>query len=241
MKRTLIISILLFFAGIIDISAQKGFSIGIGGNYNAIFILNQNTYGLSELDYKPSTAGALNLGLGYNFSNWLGLKMEAGYMRMGQQYYDNKNNPVVTRKIQLNYVNVPLMLRMSVGGKVLRFYGAVGPQFAFLTSAKQDYLKNGVPLPKFYNAEINDSIDVSKNDIKDRYQSMDIMARIDLGIDIIFFKHLAFNFGLSTAYGLTDINASAWRFKDNKGEYKPSHNLYGGLNFGLRYCFGSFD
>ena len=237
MKRILFIAILLLFAGIMSVSAQKGLSIGIGADYNAIFILNQNAYGMEELDYKPSTGGAVNLGIGYNFFNWLGLKMEVGYTRMGQQYYDHKDNPVVTRNVKLNYVTVPLLLRMSIGGKVLRFYGAVGPQLAFLTSANQDYLKNGVPLPRFYNAELHDSLDVSANDIKNRYQSMDIMARVDLGLDVIFFSHLAINFGISSAYGLTDINASEWRLKNGKGEYKSSHNLYGGLNLGLRYCF----
>jgi len=238
MKRSLFIAILILFVGIIHVSAQKGFSIGIGGDYNAIFIQNQNTYGQTLWEYDKSLGGAVNLQLGYNFFNWFGLKMEVGYTRMGQNYFDQENNPTVTRSIKLNYITVPLMIRMSVGGKVLRFYAAAGPQFAFLSSAKQDYLKNGVPLPKFYNPEIHDSIDVSKNDIKDRYSSFDLMARIDLGLDIIFFNRLAFNIGISTAYGLTDINATDWRLKNNKGEYKASHNFYAGLNFGLRYCFG---
>ncbi|MCX6286124.1 MAG: porin family protein [Bacteroidetes bacterium] len=240
MKRTVFITICLLFAGILNVSAQKGLSIGVGGNVNAIFILNQNAYGMEELDYKQSIGGAVNLGIGYNFTNWLGLKTEIGYTRMGQQYYDNKDNPVVTRNVKLNYITVPLLLRLSVGGKVLRFYMAAGPQFAFLTSATQDYLKNGTPLTRFYNPELKDSINISQNDIKDRYQSMDVMARVDFGLDIILLRHLAINFGLSSAYGLTDINASAWRLKNGKGEYKPSHNMYAGFNFGIRYCFGSF-
>jgi hypothetical protein len=237
MKKLLFIALLLMVAATGNVSAQKGLSVGVGVNYNGIFILNQNAYGMEELDYKPTTAFAGNLGLGYNFFNWLGVKMEIGYTPMGQKYYDNKDNPVITRDIKLTYITLPLMLRFSVGGKMLRFYAAAGPQFAFLTSAKQDYLKNGLPLSKFYNNEIHDSIDVSKHDIKNRYQSMDIMARLDFGLDIIIVNHFGINFGISSAYGLTDINASDWRLMNGKGEYKASHNFYAGLSLGFRYCF----
>lgn len=227
-------------SGIIHVSAQKGFNIGVGGNVNAIFILNQNTYGMEELDYKPSIGGSVNLGIGYNFNNWLGLKTEIGYVRLGQKYYDHKDNPQITRDIRLNYIMVPLLIRFSAGGHFLRFYGAFGPQFAFLTSASQDYLKNGVPLPKFYNPQTHDTIDPSQTTITGRYQKTDIMGRIDLGLDIIFFQHLALNFGISSAYGFTDINASDWRLNNDKGSYSKSTNLYAGFTVGIRYCFGGF-
>jgi len=240
MKKLLLVTLLLMLTGIFHASAQKGFNIGVGGNVNAIFILSQNTYGLDELDYKPSIGGAINLGIGYNFNNWLGLKTEIGYARLGQKYYDNRNNPVITRDVRLNYILVPLLVRFSVGGHVFRFYAAAGPQLAFLTSASQDYLKNGVPLPPFYNRQIKDTINPSQTNITDRYQKIDIMARLDFGLDVIFFQHLALNFGISSAYGFADINASDWRLENSKGSYSKSTNLYAGLTLGLRYSFGGF-
>jgi len=238
MRKILFITLLFISAGIMNVSAQKGFNIGIGANYNGTFIINQNIYGGSpELDYKRTTSFAYNLQLGYNFFNWLGIKAEVGMTPMGQSYYNHDDIPSITRDVKLSYVTVPVMAHFSFGGKVFRFYANAGPQFAFLTKATQEYLKNGQPLPKFYNPVTKDSIDVAKTDIKDRYQSMDIMARIDIGLDIIIINHIGINVGLSGAYGLTDINASDWRLKNSSGEYKPSHNAYGGINFGLRYCF----
>jgi len=225
-------------AGMMNVSAQKGFNIGIAANYNATFIINQNIYGgTPELDYKQTTSFAYDLGLGYNFTNWIGVKAEVGMTPMGQKYYNHDDIPSLTRDVQLSYITVPLMAHFSLGGEVFRFYANIGPQFAFLTKATQSYLQDGKPLPKIYNPEIKDSIDVSKTDIKDRYKSMDIMARFDFGLDIIIIKHIGINFGLSGAYGLTDINASDWKLKNHDGEYKPSHNVYGGLTLGLRYCF----
>ena len=238
MKKLLLISSLLMLTGMFHASAQKGFNIGLGANYNATFIINQNIYGGSpELDYERTTSFAYNLGIGYNFFNWLGIKAEVGMTPMGQQYYNHDDIPSITRNVKLSYITVPVMAHFSFGGKVFRFYANAGPQFAFLTKASQEYLKNGQPLPKFYNPQTKDSIDVSQTDIKNRYQSMDIMARIDFGLDIIIINHIGINLGLSGAYGLTDINASDWRMNNNKGEYKPSHNCYAGFNFGLRYCF----
>jgi len=238
MKKLLLISSFLMLAGIFHASAQRGFNIGIGANYNATFIINQNIYGGSpQLDYKETTSFAYDLGLGYNFTRWIGIKAEVGMTPMGQKYYNHDDIPSITRDVKLSYITVPVMAHISFGGKVFRFYANLGPQFAFLTKATQSYLKDGNPLPKFYNPEIKDSIDVSKTDIKDRYKSMDIMARFDCGLDIILISHIGINIGVSGAYGLTDINASAWQLKNSDGVYKPSHNVYGGLNIGLRYCF----
>jgi len=233
MRKILFIALLLFSAGIINVSAQKGLDVGIGVNYNATFIINQQIYGHQELDYKQTTSFAYNLGIGYNFNNWIGIKTEVGMQPMGQSYWNHEDLPSQTRDIKLSYVTWPILARFSIGGHVVRFYALVGPQLAFLTKAEQTYQLSGHSLP-------SDSTYLGTTDVKNRYQGMDVMARIDFGVDFIIVKHLGINFGISGAYGLTDINASDWRMNDNKGEYKPSHNAYSGFNLGVRWCFGGF-
>jgi len=65
---------------------------------------------------------------------------------------------------------------------------------------------------------------------------MDVMGRIDLGVDITLVKNLFLTVGMTMSYGLLDLNAEDYRIEDVTGNYNPSHNFYGGLNLGLSYC-----
>lgn len=237
MKTRILITFFLFVLTW-SASAQNGLYVGAGGSVLSTWITNQNNYGqVFEMDYQHRIGSNGHINLGYDFNANIGLKLEAGYGMLGQKYKDTHNDTTYTRKINLDYFQLPILFKYRTTGEKVKFYMMAGPQFNFLMSAKQEYYK----LEKTYNDSVINPINFKKfkigeEDVKNRYSSMDIMARIDLGADIYFIPNLYLNAGLTMAYGLMDINAEEFRIADHSSrEYNPSHNLYGGLNVGIQY------
>jgi hypothetical protein len=236
MKKLISVVILAFMLLAGPLTAQKQLYFGLAGTGLSSAITNQNNYGLPfEMDYTVTFGGGGNVNIGFDFNKSIGLKMEIGFAKLGQNYGDTYQDTVYTRKIKLNYLQIPLMFKFRTGGDVAKFYVMAGPQFNLLLSASQKYLKN----EDYWNDPIHGSWTkptlIGEKTITDRYNSLDIMARLDLGVDIQVATNLLLNVGLTMSYGLMDINATDWQIADHTGNYNPSHNVYGGINFGINY------
>ncbi len=242
MKKSFIASIivtLFVFAG--SLQAQKQLYFGLAGTGLSSVITNQNNYGLPfEMDYAVTFGGSGNVNVGFDFNKNLGLKLEIGFAKLGQKYADtrmeNDTNYKYARNIKLNYLQIPLMFKYQSNGEVARFYFMVGPQFNFLLSAKQVYTKQDLSYDDYITVA-NKPVKIGEETITDRFNSFHVMARFDLGVDIHVATNLFLNVGLTMAYGLTDINATDWQnpLKNTDYDYNPSHNIYGGVNFGINY------
>jgi hypothetical protein len=110
-----------------------------------------------------------------------------------------------------------------------------GPQVNLLLSATQEYYKHGSIYDEPVPGEWTKPTKIGESTITDRYNSLDVMGRLDLGIDIKLIENLFINVGATMAYGFLDINATDWQINDKSGNYNPSHNLYGGINCGINY------
>lgn len=218
--------------------SQKGFYVGIAGNVQNTWITNQENYSLPAMDYVTTFTEGGNLNLGYDFTNSIGIKIEVGYTTLGQNYTKTRNDSVLKRNVKLNYLTIPIMFKYRVGGPILKFFFAVGPQYNMLLSANQTYTMNGETYMESIKSISGKTFIAGESSIKDRFTSSDILARIDLGIDIMLVKHLMIEFGVKLGYGLMDLNASDYRLKDKKtseGNYTPSHDVTGGLSLGINY------
>jgi len=225
---------LLLFACIPAI-AQKGLYFGLAGTIQSTWVTNQNNYGLPEMDYKTAYGGAANLNLGYDFTNHLGVKIEVGYGKFGQKYTDKMGDSTFSREIKMNHLMIPILLKYRTGGSIAKFYVAIGPQFDMLLSANQSYIMNGKNYEDSLETVSGKTFVVGQEEIKERFSSMDVFVRMDLGVDITVVKHLMIEFGIKFGYGLMDLNSTDYRLKDHSGTYHPSHNVFGGLTLGLNY------
>lgn len=226
----------LLFTG--PLMSQKQLYFGIAGTAQNTWITNQNNYGLPfTMDSKITFGGSGNVNIGFDFDKHIGLKLEIGYSKLGQNYSDTRGDSTYSRNIKVNYLQVPLLFKYRTNGKVARFYFLVGPQFNFLLSATQKYTKNDKDYDiTFQPPKWPKTIVIGQSTITDRFTSPDIMARLDLGADISLGEHLFLNIGLTMAYGLMDINASDFRIPDySSNTYNASHNIYGGINVGINY------
>ena len=221
--------------------AQPSFSrplwyIGVGGNFNSTWIINQNTYTEPKLTsvFTPGFAGNFNLGLEY--SKHFGFKAELGIAFMGQKYTGTQYDLPVSRNIKLNYLVLPLLLKYRTTCGIVKFYLAAGPELGILLSATQTYLRNGVDAPPLESSD-HGTIDVSKHDIRDRYNGEDGSARFDFGVELVPFDHFMIVIGESTLFDITDLNKYSWRFVDANGRYGISHDFYTGVNVGFNFMF----
>jgi len=215
--------------------AQKGMYFGVAGTFQNVWITSQNNYGMIFMDYQKTFGAAGNLTVGYDFNNHVGIKIEVGYGQFGQKYTDHLGDSALSRQVKLNYLEIPIMFKYTSGGAVARFYFAVGPQINMLLSATQTYTMNGAAYDTIRTTVSGVKFNVSNESIKERWSSMDVMARLDLGVDITLVKHLILEVGLKMGYGLMDLNSTDYRIKDHDGNINPSHNVFGGLSVGLTY------
>ena len=215
------------------------FHFGVGGSLNSVWILNQNMYGQPEIDYAATIGGNIMLAAGYNFNQAFGLRLEPSFAWQGQNYEGKQlidgTNYNTTRDINLNYFQLPILFRYTPGTKDNNFHLMVGPELAFLVSAKQEYLRDGQPAPPFLSMETGEFIDPGAEDIKDRYNSMDFMLVVDAGMDIKLTEKLFINVGFRISYGLIDINAEEWQLKNYDGIYESSHNFTAGITAGFNF------
>ena len=239
MRKTLSAMLLAMILAPALLMAQKQLYFGLAGTGLSSVITNQNNYGLPfEMDYKVTFGGAGNATIGFDFNKSVGLRLEIGVSKLGQNYKDNYKDTVYTRNIKLNYLQLPLMFKFRTGGEIAKFYVMAGPQFNILLAASQQYLKQEVIFDEYYRpVDWSEPILIGKETITERYNALDIMGRVDFGTDIQLTGNLFLNAGLTLAYGFTDINASDYQIPDKDGNYNPSHNFYGGITFGINYLF----
>ncbi len=228
---------LLFFGAF----AQKGKEIvlGVGGGVTSVWIINQSFYGEPEVDYAPKMGYAGGLNLGYNFNKNISLMTELQYSLQGQKY-DGKqtfdgSTYNVERDIDLSYFNIPLLFKYSFGTGGTRFRFLAGPQVGILLDATQEYLRNGVRIGTPADDQNGKQFTTDTKDINERFETTDFSLVIDIGADIHLSDLFFISAGIRGNYGLLEINAEPYRIENLEGEYLPSHNLWGGVYFGICY------
>ena len=211
--------------------AQKGLHLGANASVNATFILNQQNWNRTELDYDATIGFGFGAVAAYQFNEFIGAQMEFRFATQGQKYDGDRTDGTIIRDLDFNYFQWPILLRVTTPGPRSRFYFLVGPQFSFITYANEAYSDTR---PSF-----NVDTDMS---VKEHFQNSEVGILIELGPDFYITEYLFINFGLRMYVGLTDINADTpfGRLPQSDGVYEKSRNAYGGFNLGVRYIlFGS--
>ena len=237
MKKIYSIVLLFLFIGAGLLIAQKQLYFGGQGTGYSTWVTDLNNFGRPDMDYVATFGGGGNLYVGFDFSKNFGLILMPGFQKLGQKSKDVLNDTTYARNVKLNYIQLPLMFKFRTSGEVGRFYVMLGPQFNFLMSANQTYYKNDISYEEQINNPLTGKmIKLGEETITDRYNSLDILARLDLGAEISLTDNLFINMGLSFAYGLTDINAPDYQIPNSSGTYNPSHNIAVGFNVGINYA-----
>ena len=263
MRKSLLTLLIVVFA--FAAKAQQGIHFGFHGQMNSIWILNQNNYEFSEMDYEYKFGPSGGLTLGYNWDDNFGIQVEFNYAQMGQDYSDimkdfgpveDPNKPdlktkVLTyRYVDLNSLQVPVLFKYMEGDTkdAIKYQLLGGLQFGYLLSAEQLYTADVTNTDPDVQVDVNYAPQIGVPDFSgnnavdgtDYFTPLDIGLMLDVGADIYVNDKLYFSPSFRGYYGFFDINAKETRnLQPAQGEniYLPSHNAFIGFSLGINFMF----
>lgn len=221
---------LLAIAAPVFAQEEESYHVDASVGFNSIWILNQDVYGNSELDYSTTFGLTGTGGVTYFQDKWA-YGAALGYMRLGQYYTGNMDGYDATRKLRFNYINLPVTAYRKMGNYNSGWLG-LGLEFLFLTSAQQEFFREGTTEPLA-------NLTYGTNDLKSRFKGMDVALKFSYNkyYRLRFNDNFLFKFGFDSGLGLIDLNQGDWQIANRKGVYKSSHNFYLGLRTGLLFKF----
>jgi opacity protein-like surface antigen len=210
--------------------AQDGFHAGIQYGYYLVGMKNGPNTNLSTdvgkgnplTGFSPKYSSSFGIALGYGFIPMLGVQLELNWMTEGQKAKGTwDGGAAVNRDIDMNYTQIPILLKFRTPGAVAHYYLMAGPQFNFLNSASISDSRGSA---------------YSVSDAKSRFNSSETGLTLGTGLEIDVPK-VYFNLGLRLFYGLGDPNTTSFKLPNVGTAYQASQSFYGGLNIGAHYKF----
>ena len=245
MKKIIVFATLSIFC--FSASAQE-FRLGLKGAYNSTWLFNTNTSDQGELIDNASAFGSsFGLTMLYHFTDESAVSVDILMSTHNAKFEGTDPFSLTTYEAtdKLSYIDIPVLFHLgaSDGGG----YVEIGPQFSFLTGAKEDYTLTDVPSAAY-----------SDRDVERDFNSMNIAAVLGFGYNFYLTDNLFLDAGLRFAYGLGDATVefskteladadrsiaslSAHYDADQEFNYVASHRAYGGLNLSLTYSFGQYS
>jgi outer membrane protein W len=214
MKKILLsAALILSVAAFNETFAQKGFSVSVKGTPHFSWLQNSDDNDNSSYNRKATFGTNFGIGAGYNFTNNLGIGMDALYSFQGQKY--ELSGTEYRQKLQ--YLKVPVMFTYNTDAtRKISFIGKVGPQLSFLT-----------------NSELSDNNGNKIADTKEQYKDVTFGAAAVAGAQYHLDKNLFLTTALRYDYDFTNAEN-----KDYAGYAAGRSNTYNttlGLEVGLKY------
>lgn len=265
--KSKIYSLAVFFL-LIGQYAKAQVHIGATTAYNATFVLDK---GLSEdprysgtYTYQTSPIG---FNFGVDFGKKFGLQLESIVSNQGQIYnvINTAKEVAGTRKIDMQYINLPLMMKFSGGGSgKARGNFNFGPQLSILnkgveslvTEAGNFEMPSGVDfatIQQDYPSAIDNGngtyqipADIPSRDLLTKqsgdFKSKEFQLAMAFGLDIDLSKHLYLSAQFRANYSLTDMRnedvINSLKSGDFSEIFGGRANCLIGIQLGLHYHFG---
>ena len=268
MKRIVILGLSILA---VTISNAQIVQVHLGATtaVNATYVLDK---GLSEDPRYNATAtyqfAPIGFNFGVDFGRKFGLSLEGIKSRQGQVYdmIDAAKKINGQRKISLDYLQLPMLLRFMSGGNAgARANFNIGPQLSFLTDATESIQANAgtYEIPEGVDFEsikaefptaVNNSdgtynlpADVPSKDIltkkRNDFNNTEFSIAGAFGLDIDLSKHLYLTTQVRATYSLTDMRNGDVIDKIKSGDsadvFGQRANLLVGFQLGLHYMFGT--
>lgn len=254
---------------LVGLSAQAQIHLGATTAYNATFVLDK---GLSEDPRYSSTYtynwAPVGFNFGMDFGNKFGLQLEAIKSTQGQIYdvINTAKQIAGTRKIDVEYLNIPLMMKFMGGGSgKARGNFNFGPQLGILTkgietlqTSKGDYqMPEGVDFATIKedypqaidngNGTYNLPSDVPTTALLqkqlDDFKNTEFQLAVAFGLDVDLSKHLFLSTQVRANYSFTDMRnediINSLKAGDFSEIFGGRANFLVGVQVGLHYYFGT--
>lgn len=246
MKKIILVAALL--TGFVSAQAQEGVRLGVKGSYFSTWLFNKNVSDQdASLDYASTFSTAFGAQAVFMFAETYGMSAEIVAASHSQKYdglIGNSDDLPYTNEIKLNYIDIPVMFRVSSPKGP---YFELGPQFCLLTGAKETFTLENDPGNTSY----------SDKDVKDDFTGFGIAGVLGFGIDIKLSEMINLTTGLRFGYMFSDatteytadeldnlgdkaslVSAFSHYNTDYKLDYQKSNRAFGGLQIGLQFQLG---
>ena len=203
------------------LSANAQIKFGIKGGLNAANIIGDHSLNADESGNSDNLQYTTRIG--YNFGAFVNLPIkgkfslqpEVMYSLQGANYKITNTDDLgdvssSTGHLNLSYIQVPVLAKFTFGHK---FYLQTGPQFGFLTSAK-------------------DKFDGGSDDVKSSFQSFDFAWGVGIG----YTMPMGLGFDFRYNFGITAIDKNNEDNDGGDGLDLKDHNS--NLQLGVLYQFG---
>lgn len=200
--------------------AQKGLHVGVQGGYNASFVLGDKDYLVEEYEYDEKFGRAYGVALGYNLLDWLGVQVEVNSSHKGFNYERMVNDQLIERQLNMEYLDIPVMLKYTSPGPGLQTFVMGGVQYSLLEKIEmKGNFSGGEMMPaatEFFDHD-------------------DVAVVTGVGVNFPLPENFFVSFGARATYGLTDVTDPQWRMPRSAEFYRPGRNMTIGLLGGLHY------
>jgi len=230
---------LLLFAGILvftnRVNSQPSNSTWLTSSVglNSTWLMNQNSYGNPEMDYGTKFGLSGSIGLNHYLDSKYGLSTGIGFGNFGQSYMGEQKGAKASRKVNLNYIMVPLIGMKQLCDPHHPCWLTFGPQIMILTSAKQKYSRENAEEPLPYPEYLPEGV----KDVTKWYKPVDVM--LNVGFTNLYYLRtnddMRLMLSFNAALGLFDINSKDYQLSTKGEAYKGSRNFYMGVNLGLMF------
>jgi hypothetical protein len=206
------ISMLLFFAKVIiaqemvpeDTKTEKSESVFHNGIFGVRYMPSISSIKVQNIDGNVNGDFVLGYGvgglIGFNFNKHVGLQVEAIYNQLSQKYNDHD----LERRVDINYINVPLLLSLNTNRmKEVNLNVVIGPQLGVNVASKltSTGTYNG-------NSNIQAVLAVKKNDFGIVYG-----AGLDFGLNHM--QTIRLDVGFRGVMGLVDVSDRSGTLETN--------------------------
>ena len=262
MKTFKFLSVVFFCVLASKITWAQQIHLGMTTSANATFVLDK---GLSDDPRYNSTytfnMAPVGFNFGVDFGKKFGLSLESILSRQGQVYeiIDAAEKVKGARKIDLNYLHLPMLMRFMSGGDAgVRSNFNIGPQLSILTSAREsiNYEAGDYKIPDDPNFVLPEgatdngdgtyNLPSASGDVltkeANKFKNSEFQIAASFGLDIDLSKHLFLTTQIRANYSLTDMRNGDVIDAVKNGEgseiFGKRANLLVGLQLGVHYTFG---
>jgi hypothetical protein len=257
MKKTFLLFVFFLLGSLWGFSQVK-IHVGLNTAYSATFVLDKGLQDDPRYNAQATyNFSPIGLSFGVDFSARFGVQLESILSNQGQIYeiIDVAQKQIGERKIDLQYINLPLMLRTMGGGEVTRFHFMLGPQLSLLTQASEIYsqrmggnieVPEGTQPPAGAVKNPDGTYYVPPQNVTiatvDKFRKANLQIAAALGVDFLLSEKIYISTQVRANYAITDSRnedlINAVKTSSTKDLFGRRSEALVGIQIGVNYVFG---